>query len=103
MRALRGRYATDPEYNRKLNRLADTYQLTKYDGQFNTSNERTNPVSVTGRREESETMPVIVRHPTRAGKSDVNTPQCIPLLGGTGTAGMIEMFRCLLKERKGYD
>ena len=58
-RALRGRYATDPEYDRKLNQLIDTYQLTKYDDQVNTSNERANPIPMTDRKEESEAMPIV--------------------------------------------
>ena len=102
-RALRGRYATDPEYDRKLNQLIDTYQLTKYDNQVNTSNERANPVPMTDRKEESEAMPIVAKHPVQARKNDVNIPQYVPLLGGIGTAGMIEMFRRLLKKRKEHD
>ena len=102
-RALRGRYATDPEYDRKLNQLIDTYQLTKYDNQVNTSNERANPVPMTDRKEESEAMPIVAKHPVQARKNDVNIPQYVPLLGGVGTAGMIEMFRRLLKKRKEHD
>lgn len=102
-RALRGRYATDPGYDRKLNQLIDTYQLTKYDDQVNTSNERANPVPMTDRKEESEAMPIVAKHPVQARKNDVNIPQYVPLLGGVGTAGMIEMFRRLLKKRKEHD
>ena len=65
-RALRGRYATDPEYDRKLNQLIDTYQLTKYDDQVNTSNERANPIPMTDRKEESEAMPIVDKHPVHA-------------------------------------
>ena len=102
-RALRGRYATDPEYDRKLNQLIDTYQLTKYDDQVNTSNERANPIPMTDRKEESEAMPIVAKHPVQARKNDVNIPQYVPLLGGVGTAGMIEMFRRLLKKKKEHD
>ena len=102
-RALRGRYATDPEYDRKLNQLIDTYQLTKYDDQVNTSNERANPIPMTDRKEESEAMPIVDKHPVQARKNDVSIPQYVPLLGGVGTAGMIEMFRRLLKKRKEHD
>ncbi|MCC4502803.1 glycoside hydrolase family 73 protein [Limosilactobacillus reuteri] len=102
-RALRGRYATDPEYDRKLNQLIDTYQLTKYDDQVNTSNERANPIPMTDRKEESEAMPIVDKHPVQARKNDVSIPPYVPLLGGVGTAGMIEMFRRLLKKRKEHD
>ncbi|AWD62747.1 mannosyl-glycoprotein endo-beta-N-acetylglucosamidase [Limosilactobacillus reuteri] len=99
-RALRGRYATDPEYDRKLNQLIDTYQLTKYDDQVNTNNERANPIPMTDRKEESEAMPIVDKHPVQARKNDVSIPSYVPLLGGVGTAGMIEMFRRLLKEKE---
>ena len=102
-RALRGRYATDPEYDRKLNQLIDTYRLTKYDDQANISDEKANPVPMTERKVESEAMPIVDKHPVQARKNDINIPQYVPLLGGVGTAGMIEMFRRLLKKRKEHD
>ncbi|MFR0608469.1 glycoside hydrolase family 73 protein [Limosilactobacillus balticus] len=102
-RALRGRYATDPEYDRKLNQLIDTYRLTKYDDQANTSDEKANPVPMTERKEESEAMPIVDKHPVQARKNDVNIPQYVPLLGGVGTAGIIEVFRRLLKKKKEHD
>ena len=102
-RALRGRYATDPEYDRKLNQLIDTYRLTKYDDQANISDEKANPVPMTDRKEESEAMPIVDKHPVQARKNDVSIPPYVPLLGGVGTAGMIEMFRRLLKKKKEHD
>ena len=99
-RALRGRYATDPEYDRKLNQLIDTYRLTKYDDQANISDEKANPVPMMEREKESKAMPIVDKHPVQARKNDVSIPQYVPLLGGVGTAGMIEMFRCLLKKKK---
>ena len=102
-RALCGRYATDPEYDRKLNQLIDTYRLTKYDDQANISDEKANPVPMTERKVESEAMPIVDKHPVQARKNDINIPQYVPLLGGVGTAGMIEMFRRLLKKRKEHD
>ena len=48
-------------------------------------------------------MPIVAKHPVQARKNDVNIPQYVPLLGGVGTAGMIEMFRRLLKKRKEHD
>ncbi|KEQ20698.1 mannosyl-glycoprotein endo-beta-N-acetylglucosamidase [Limosilactobacillus reuteri] len=102
-RALRGRYATDPEYDRKLNQLIDTYRLTKYDDQANISDEKANPVPMTERKVESEAMPIVDKHPVQARKNDVSIPPYVPLLGGVGTAGMIEMFRRLLKKKKEHD
>lgn len=102
-RELCGRYATDPEYDRKLNQLIDTYQLTKYDDQVNTSNEKANPVPVTDSKEESKVTPIVDKHPVQARKNDINIPQYVPLLGGVGTAGMIEIFRRLLKKKKEHD
>ncbi len=99
-RALRGRYATDPEYDRKLNQLIDTYRLTKYDDQANISDEKANPVPMMERKKESKAMPIVDKHPVQARKNDVSIPQYVPLLGGVGTAGMIEMFRRLLKKKK---
>ncbi|MCD7113080.1 glycoside hydrolase family 73 protein [Limosilactobacillus agrestis] len=98
--ALRGRYATDPEYDRKLNQLIDTYQLTKYDDQVSTSNEKANLLPMTDKKDESETIPIVDKHSVQARKSDINIPQYVPLLGGVGTAGMIEIFRRLLKKKK---
>ncbi len=102
-RALRGRYATDPEYDRKLNQLIDTYRLTKYDDQANISDEKANPVPMMEREKESKAMPIVDKHPVQARKNDVSIPQYVPLLGGVGTAGMIEMFRRLLKKKKEHD
>lgn len=102
-RTLRGRYATDPEYDRKLNQLIDTYRLTKYDDQANISDEKANPVPMTERKVESEAMPIVDKHPVQARKNDINIPPYVPLLGGVGTAGMIEMFRRLLKKKKEHD
>ena len=102
-RALRGRYATDPEYDRKLNQLIDTYRLTKYDDQANISDEKANPVPMMERKKESKAMPIVDKHPVQARKNDVSIPQYVPLLGGVGTAGMIEMFRRLLKKKKEHD
>ena len=99
-RALCGRYATDPEYDRKLNQLIDTYRLTKYDDQANISDEKANPVPMMKRKKESKAMPIVDKHPVQARKNDVSIPQYVPLLGGVGTAGMIEMFRRLLKKKK---
>lgn len=102
-RALRGRYATDPEYDRKLNQLIDTYRLTKYDDQANISDEKANPVPMMERKKESKAMPIVDKHPVQARKNDVSIPQYVPLLGGVGTAGMIEMFRRLLKKKKEHN
>lgn len=44
-RALLGKYATDPHYDRKLNRLIDSYQLTKYDHRVTTKEEGSKPVT----------------------------------------------------------
>lgn len=102
-RALRGRYATDPDYDRKLNQLIDTYQLTKYDGQINLGNENANPVSVAEKKEKSAIIPITDKRPVSARKNDVNIPQYVPLLGGVGTAGIIELIRRLLKKKKEHD
>ena len=73
-RALRGRYATDPEYDRKLNQLIDTYRLTKYDDQANISDEKANPVPMMEREKESKAMPIVDKHPVQARKNDVSIP-----------------------------
>lgn len=55
------------------------------------------------REKESKAMPIVDKHPVQARKNDVSIPQYVPLLGGVGTAGMIEMFRRLLKKKKEHD
>lgn len=89
--ALLGKYATDPEYDRKLNRLIDQYQLTKYDQPLRKS---------------------AVHHPVRATYHDVTdsasnhhssshtshhypTP-IVSVMGGAGTAGLFQLVRRFL-------
>ena len=83
-----------------INQLIDTYRLTKYDDQANISDEKANPVPMMEGKKESKAMPIVDKHPVQARKNDVSIPQYVPLLGGVGTAGMIEMFRRLLKKKK---
>lgn len=83
--ALLGKYATDPHYDRKLNRLIDSYQLTKYDHQT-TVNEKeakpTTPVADVGVHEDRVAP---VKHHHRFG--------WLSVAGGVGSAGALGLLR----------
>ncbi|MEY8294607.1 glycoside hydrolase family 73 protein [Limosilactobacillus caviae] len=100
-RALRGRYATDPQYDQKLNRLIDTYQLTKYDDQVRSGNENMKPLPLAKKEMASNSTPAVIdKHPVQASKTDLDIPQYIPLLGGIGTVGLIKVIRQRWKKKK---
>ncbi|MBB1122608.1 glycoside hydrolase family 73 protein [Limosilactobacillus albertensis] len=100
-RALRGRYATDPRYDQKLNRLIDTYQLTRYDEQVYSGNENMKPLPLAEKEMASSSTPTVIdKHPVQASKTDLDIPQYIPLLGGVGTVGLIKIIRQHWKKKK---
>lgn len=89
-RALRGKYATDPYYDQKLNQLIDAYQLTKYDEPIkNINNNVTRPVSTVKTAFPSET-----KHQNRKKQSNSSSPShFLPVLGGVGSVGIVELLR----------
>lgn len=86
--ALRGTYATDPNYDRKLNQLIDTYQLTQYDRVTPPAASATPPT-----HRARPTAPQTSPSPTVATALKANWTW--PVLGGAGSVGIIEVLRRL--------
>lgn len=89
-RALRGKYATDPYYDQKLNQLIDAYQLTKYDEPIkNTNNSVTRSVSTVKTAFPNEPKHQIRKKQPRSS----STSHFLPILGGVGSVGIVELLR----------
>ena len=86
--ALRGTYATDPNYDRKLNQLIDTYQLTQYDRATPPVDSATPPT-----HRARPTAPQTSPSPTVATALKANWTW--PVLGGAGSVGIVEVLRRL--------
>lgn len=87
--ALLGKYATDPHYDRKLNRVIAGYQLTKYDRQ---------PTDDQGKTVTHKTILAAgqVAHPKPAASSTskpVHRLTWLSILGGVGSAGALGLLR----------
>lgn len=89
-RALVGRYATDPQYDVKLNAIIDSYHLTKYDhGRPNSRPVK--PVSqVLTATPIDDFSPA--QHPRRTRKKH-HLSAIVPIVGGAGSAGVISLIR----------
>lgn len=86
--ALLGKYATDPQYDRKLNQVIANYQLTKYD--------HLPRQAVTHDQVEFKTPPLSSSTVHEAQPTKVNHPHRITwlsVLGGAGSAGAIGLLR----------
>lgn len=83
--ALLGKYATDPHYDRKLNRLIDNYQLTEYDHQttVNAKEEKITTPVADASGHESQATPV--KHHHRLS--------WLSVAGGVGSAGALGLLR----------
>lgn len=83
--ALLGKYATDPHYDRKLNRLIDSYQLTKYDRQVMTKEKDSKPVTPVAdtRVPETSVVPPAKHHHL----------SWLSVAGGIGSAGALGLLR----------
>lgn len=84
--ALLGKYATDPHYDRKLNRVIQTYQLTKYDHQAKKE---------VNEKQSVKTLPIAE---SRAHKSQAAGPakhrlSWLSVAGGVGSAGALGLLR----------
>lgn len=88
--ALLGKYATDPEYDQKLNQLIDQYQLTRYDQPLREA-DHGKPHSVHASFHDFSTSMGRERHQTRA-KHHYPTP-IVSVMGGAGTAGLFQLLR----------
>lgn len=84
--ALLGKYATDPRYDRKLNRVIQTYQLTKYDHQL--------PKKTVGKQQVKN--PPITETVAQNKQTSTPTKHRVTLLsvvGGVGSAGALGLLR----------
>lgn len=99
--ALQGRYATDPQYEQKLNHIIAAYRLTKYDdlsqqpsGARLTTHQSTLPKTDSG---EEESAPATIHRPSRHHhrRQHVFSP-LVSIIGGAGSAGLIELVRRLI-------
>lgn len=91
--ALLGKYATDPEYDRKLNRLIDQYQLTRYDRPLRESDhgKAHHPVHVSFH---DQVDPAGHQAPPHTNHH-YPTP-IVSVMGGAGTAGLFQLVRRFL-------
>lgn len=87
--ALVGRYATDPQYDRKLNALIDSYQLTRYDDSRQEPRVTSHPVSVTNH------SPALEQQVRDAPKQEQRQHHSfwLPIVGGAGSAGLWSMIK----------
>ena len=92
--ALVGCYATDPQYNKKLNQIIDSYQLTKYDEAYKEGNEKaaiSEPKTVTSipkiHRQKDDSSPSSCHH---------SVSPVIPAVGGAASAGLLTVIKKLL-------
>lgn len=89
-RALLGKYATDPEYDRKLNRLIDQYDLTKYDQPLRESAHAKSQPLATEFRDSPERD---ISHQSAARPKHHYPTPIISVMGGAGTAGLFQLVR----------
>lgn len=90
--SLLGRYATDPQYDRKLNKIIASYGLTKYDHPGSTGK------SSQGDRKWSKQEPVTAmrsRQTPAPGKSSRHLTW-LSVVGGAGSAGALGLLRRFL-------
>ncbi|WP_310735862.1 glycoside hydrolase family 73 protein [Limosilactobacillus rudii] len=98
-KALLGCYATDPDYDQKLNKLIDTYQLTKYDLSPH-DNKSVKALPISNNNENIRPIPMVSKHSVKAKKDNNHVPHYLSLLGGLGTAGIIEFWHKLKGQRE---
>lgn len=93
--ALQGRYATDPQYEQKLNRLIDGYRLTRYDRQPRHAGAgHQAPVRVKLAAAQSSRRPSPVKSAHRH-QSHHRWGTVISVISGLGSAGLVELGRHL--------
>ncbi len=89
--ALTGKYATDPNYNRKLNAIIEGYGLTKYD-----YGKRTGESGRSKSNKAQVNQPSTKYHPNKPGTSavgPVKTDWTLPMVSGAGSVGILELIR----------
>lgn len=95
---LNGVYATDPNYQHKLNRLIKSYHLTKYDqsvvGQHHPQVDHQNNKSISSKETFSKQLPTDL-HPQH--KKQQKKGLVVPLLSGIGSMSLVEIIRRWIK------
>ncbi|MFQ9706557.1 MAG: glycoside hydrolase family 73 protein [Limosilactobacillus pontis] len=93
--ALQGRYATDPQYEQKLNRLIDGFQLTRYDHRpRHAAADHTAPVKVKVADDRVSQLDRSTK-PLHRDRQHRNFSTVVSVIGGLGSAGLIEIGRRL--------
>lgn len=86
--ALLGKYATDPHYDRKLNKIIDSYQLTKYDEQT-----RTGHLGNVKTSQPKAAVAKLAHHPGRTAKENPHHLTWLSIIGGASSAGAFGLLR----------
>lgn len=98
-KALVGKYATDPHYNQKLNQLIEEYQLTRYDKSPQNSNHshKIREAAAPIYRDRLTSQPIQdQKHNKEQIKEKSPLSKSLPLVGGIGSAGLLEVIRKLI-------
>lgn len=91
-RALVGKYATDPQYDRKLNYIIDSYQLTQYDQPLTRSQELS--ASSKNAHLQSSTVKDKSSHQSSTPPSHQHS-LLVPFISGLGSAGLLGLVKWL--------
>ncbi|MCH3923137.1 glycoside hydrolase family 73 protein [Limosilactobacillus sp.] len=98
--ALQGRYATDPQYEQKLNHLIAAYRLTKYDSPSpKPHHDRPTlhqPTLQTSAPSDETATADSLHRPTQHHHQRYAFSPLASIIGGAGSAGLIEIVRRLI-------
>lgn len=96
--ALQGKYATDPRYEQKLNRLIGGYRLTKYDQPISKTTSTHQPVAQFASIKKSPASNTVSLHSTHRCRQPQHHSfnAMASVVGGAGSAGLIEIVRRLV-------
>ena len=94
---LKGRYATDPKYDQKLNQLIEAYQLTRFDRPVNqAANSSLSRPRTDQRHQQHQTAALVEsRRPTQKKQPQkaVHQHTWLPVASGIGSVGILEVLR----------
>lgn len=94
---LKGRYATDPKYDQKLNQLIEAYQLTRFDRPVNqAANSSLSRPRTDQRHQQHQTAALVEsRRPTQKKQPQkaVRQHTWLPVASGIGSVGILEVLR----------
>lgn len=98
--ALQGRYATDPQYEQKLNHIIAAYRLTKYDHSSPKSHHGQptvhQPTIHTSTSGDETVTDDSLHRPTQHHRQRHAFSPLASIIGGAGSAGLIEIVRRLI-------